>query len=193
MNAPTDALEDLRKIYRSAKVVCSGKYLTTVNEFADQIPALRPDVLWNIAKLACDKLNTPATKLLVEEDKGGPIGTAVSLRSGLPLSMARFYPYETGSEFVESVSSEYIGGKLHINGLEKCDKIVIVEDTISTGGTIVAMVNAIKKIGAEVVQVIAVVEKVQNGGVAKVLEETGIRVETLLKIEIKGMNVNVLN
>lgn len=39
----------LKEIYQSAKVVNSGKTLTTVNEFTDQLPALRPEVLIEVA------------------------------------------------------------------------------------------------------------------------------------------------
>lgn len=40
----------LEEVYRNARVVNSGAALTTVNEFTDQIPALRPEVLMEVAQ-----------------------------------------------------------------------------------------------------------------------------------------------
>jgi adenine phosphoribosyltransferase len=39
----------IKNVYETARVVNSGNHLTTVNELTDQIPALRPKVLWKAA------------------------------------------------------------------------------------------------------------------------------------------------
>jgi adenine phosphoribosyltransferase len=75
----------IKNVYETARVVNSGNHLTTVNELTDQIPALRPKVLWKAA-LEIVKMGSFAwIKILCEEDKGGPIGTAVSLITDIPL------------------------------------------------------------------------------------------------------------
>ena len=48
---------------------------------------------------------------------------------------------------------------MFINGVKKGDKVVLMDDVMSTGGTIMAIVLALKKIGAEVVDVVVIVEK----------------------------------
>jgi len=83
----------LAEIYKNAKVVNSGKALTTVNEFTDQLPALRPNVLIEVAYEILKHLNCDFDKIVTEEDKGAPLATTISLLTGKPLAMARWYPY----------------------------------------------------------------------------------------------------
>lgn len=181
----------LREVYRNAGVVDSGRYATTVNEFTDQLPALRPEVLQEAAQAVLHGAPRGVTKVVVEEDKGVPLGAAVSLLSHLPLAIAREYGYELPSQKVD-YDSEYKQGALYLNGVVAGDRVMIVDDTVSTGGVLVALIQAVRAQGAEVVDVVAVVEKVQNGGVARVQRETGVRVRTLLPIEIVERRVMVI-
>jgi adenine phosphoribosyltransferase len=79
-----------------------------------------------------------------------------------------------------------------VNGIDPGDRVTVIDDTISTGGTLVALLRAVQTIGAEVHDVVALVEKIDNGGVARVFEKCGIRVKTLLKIQIVDGRVIVL-
>lgn len=72
------------------------------------------------------------------------------------------------------------------------DKVAIIDDTISTGGALIALVKAIRAAGAEVSEIICVVEKIGNGGVARVLEATGLHVKTVLKIFVTENGVEVV-
>ena len=185
----------LEDVYRNADVVNSGKELTTVNEFADQIPALRPQVLMEVAQRSIRLMDLTATKIVTEEDKGAPLATAVSLLTGIPLAMARWYPYSLGclNEQVVDISSEYFDGKLYLNGIGRDDRVVIVDDTLSTGGTIVSLVDAVRASGGEVVGVICAVEKVGSGGMGEVFEKTGILVKTIIKINVRAGGVEVID
>lgn len=182
----------LKQVYENAKVIKTGEHFTTVNEFTDQIPALRPKVLWQAA-LEINKIGTfNCNKILCEEDKGAPIGTAVSLITGIPLAIARWYPYMLPEELSVPITCEYYKGNLYVNGIEDGDRITIVDDTISTGGTIISMVEAIRKRNAHIEEIIAVVEKVNYNGVKKVKEMTGIDVKTILKIQVENGAVKVI-
>ena len=181
----------LSEVYGNAGVVDSGRYATTVNEFTDQLPALRPEVLREAAAAVAEVAPRGFDKVVVEEDKGVPLGTAVSLVADVPLAVAREYTYELPSHRVD-YSSEYKGGVLYLNGVLAGDRVLIVDDTISTGGVLVALIRAVRDLGAEVTGVVAVVDKIQNGGVARVLDETGVTIQTLLPIEIVDGRVVVV-
>lgn len=71
------------------------------------------------------------------------------------------------------VSPEFLGSS---------DKILIVDDFLATGRTIMALVHLAQQIGAEVIGVGAVIEKSFEGGRSK-LEEMGLRVRSLAVIE----------
>lgn len=175
----------LEEVYEGAATVPSGRHRTTVNEFTDQSPALRPAVL----REAVDRLVAIGTfdsdKILVEEDKGAILGGAVSLAVGLPLAVARWYSYDLGDRSVSvPIESEYFSGTLYVNGVEQGDRLTIVDDTISTGGTLTALIEAVHAAGAKVTEVLTVVEKAENGGRQKVAERFGVEIRSLLRIGV---------
>jgi len=183
----------LKEVYRSAKVVGSGTKYTTVNEFTDQLPALRPQVLWEAALEVVKAGEFDVDKIVTEEDKGAPLGALVSVMTNRPLAVARWYPYSLGlhNEVKVAIKSEYYQGTLYLNGIEKGDRVAIVDDTISTGGALVALINAVRQAGGHVTEVICVVEKIGNNGVRKVYDETGITVRSILKIHVSENGVDV--
>jgi len=182
----------LRSVYEQAQVVFSGRYYTTINELTDQVPALRPQVLWRAALEVARLGDFNADKVLCEEDKGAPLGTVVSLVTGLPLAIARWYPYAMPVGIKVPIDSEYFVGDLYVNGIEAGDRVTIVDDTISSGGTLISLIEAVRRAGAEVHDAVALVEKVDNGGVAKVAQATGVRIKTGMRIRIIDRRVIVL-
>jgi adenine phosphoribosyltransferase len=184
-------LKGLRTVYQQAGVVFSGRFETTVNELTDQLPALRPEIMDEAANAILSLGNFDCDKVLVEEEKGAALGGVVALRAGLPLAMARRYNYAIPS-FKVRLESEYIEGDLYVNGIEPGDRVTVIDDTISTGGTLIALLRAVEAMGAQVHDVVALVEKVDNAGVARVFEACGVRVKTLLKIQIVDGRVVVL-
>ncbi len=187
------SLEILRDVYENARVVRSGKYLTTINELCDQVPALRPQTLRAAVEEALSFGTFGANKILSEEDKGAAIAAAVSMETNLPLCMARWYPYHLPDQITVDIKNEYFSGTLFVNGIMPGDKIFIVEDTLSTGGTMVALIEAVRKAGADVVGAVAIVEKVANEGHDFVWIKTGIDVKTCMQIHVTEQGVEVLN
>lgn len=183
----------LEEIYKKARVVRSGKSLTTVNEFTDQIPALRPAVLMEVAHKVVKLANLDVSKIVTEEDKGAALATTVSLLTGIPLAMARWYSYSLGdaNEQVVSIDSEYFKGQLYLNGIEAGDRVIIVDDTLSSGGAVIALVDAVKGAGAEVVDIVCAVEKIGNAGADNVRDATGLLVKTVIKVAVGEDRVTI--
>lgn len=184
----------LEQVYKDAKVVNSGGAYTTVNEFTDQIPALRPAVLVEVAQRIVRLMDLNVSKIVTEEDKGAALATTVSLLTGIPMAMARWYPYSLGTinEQVVSIDSEYFQGEMYLNGIEAGDRAAIIDDTLSTGGAIVALTEAIRSAGGELLDVVCAVEKVGNGGFEKVRKMTGLSVKSVLKIKVNESGVSVV-
>ncbi len=184
----------LEEVYKAARVVHSGRALTTVNEFTDQLPALRPEVLIEVAQALIRNMDLGASKIVTEEDKGAPLATAVSLLSGIPMAMARWYSYSLGdlNEKKVNIKSEYFEGCLYLNGINSGDRVVIVDDTLSTGGAIIALIEAVRRCEGEVIDVICAVEKLGGNGVDNVFSKTGIRVKTIMKIVVEEDVVRVV-
>jgi len=71
---------------------------------------------------------------------------------------------------------------MFINNVRRGDRVVFVDDVISTGGTLLAIVKALRTLGAEVVDVLIVFEKTREK--ARMEKELGIRIKTLLKVDV---------
>jgi adenine phosphoribosyltransferase len=87
---------------------------------------------------------------------------------------------------------EYASGQLFLNGIEKGDRVIIVDDMVSTGGTMLALIEAVKKAEAKIVDIVCVAEKVEYEGVARIKHETGHKVKTLLQVSVAGERSKVL-
>jgi len=89
-----------------------------------------------------------------------------------------------------SQSTGYSKGVLYINGLKKGDRIIIVDDVISTGGTLLALVRALKIMGVEVTDVISVIGR--GDGYLK-LKELGVEPKILVTIDVSEKGVEIKN
>ena len=66
--------------------------------------------------------------------------------------------------------------------LKEGDWVFLVDDVVSTGGTMTAVIKALKRIGTEIVDVMAIIEK--GDGKEFVEKETGIKVNTLVRANV---------
>ena len=62
--------------------------------------------------------------------------------------------------------------------------MIIIDDTVSTGGTMVALIEAVRRAGAEVTEALVVTEKPANGGVAAVRARCGVLVKPVLRVTV---------
>jgi xanthine phosphoribosyltransferase len=128
------------------------------------------------------------TKVLTAEISGIAPALTTALALGVPVVYGRKTkpitmpavvfranaPSHTKDQDVQlMVSPEFLG---------KDDKILVIDDFLATGYTILALVHLAQQAGAEVVGVGAVIEKSFEGGRAK-LEAMGLRVRSLAVIE----------
>lgn len=165
-----------------------------INPLTEQTPATSAQLLRETANWIIETGNFKnSSKIVGEEDKGAIIVAAVSLLSNLPFGLARWYPSGLeGQQKVEFIS-EYANGTMYLNGIEEGDNVIIVDDMISTGGTLIALIKAIRNAGANITDVVCVGEKIEYGGVSLVEKETGCKVKTLVQISLKGTTSQVIS
>ena len=169
------------------------KFKFLVNPLTKQIPATSADLLQAATDWIVETGNfEQSNKIAGEEDKGAILVASTSLATGLPFGMARWYPTGLDGQISVDFEMEYASGKLFINGVEKEDRVIIVDDMISTGGTMLALIHAIQLAKAEIVDIVCVAEKIEYAGVQRIYDETGYEVKTLVKISVSGERSKVI-
>jgi len=184
-------LENIKKSLLEAPVIKKGDYDYFVHPITDGIPLVEPRVMEEIAEVIPEYANLDVDKIVCVEAMGIHIATALSLKTRIPFVVVRKRQYGlTGEVDVHQVTG-YSHGNLYINGLNKGDRIILVDDVVSTGGTMIAVLNALKSMGVDVVDVLAVMEK--GKGKQMVEYETGIKVKTLLKVKVENGKVVIVD
>lgn len=179
--APT--LDVLRDSFRTAPIVKRGAYHYFVHPLTDSIPPVEPDLVAEVCHAIQAVADfSDADLILTIEAMGIHLGAVLSQQTRLPFYIVRKRQYWLPGEIVVDQSTGYSKGKLYINGIQPGTKVVVVDAVISTGGTYVGVLNALKEHGIEVADVVAVIER--GDGVAEVKEKTGFDVKTLVKIDV---------
>jgi len=177
------ALDRLRASLNDCPVVLFGAYEYFVHPITDGIPLGDPKVLGEVmdglARLGdwsrCDKIVTA-------ESMGFPLATGLSMRVHKPYVFVRKRQYGLPGEVSLKQTTGYSKTDMFINNIRRADRIVFVDDVISTGGTLVAIVNALRTIGAEIADILIVFEKTRDK--ARFEKELGVRIKTLLKVDV---------
>lgn len=102
---------------------------------------------------------TDVDYIVAAEAMGIPIGSAISLMTDIPLNIIRKRSYGLLGECEVKQQTGYSHGQMFINGIKKGDRVVIVDDVISTGGTIRGILIAMNEIGAEVTDICFAIRK----------------------------------
>ena len=69
-----------------------------------------------------------------------------------------------------------------MNDLHAGEKILLIDDVVSTGGTIIALLNTLKDLGLEIKSTVAVIEKGEGKNIVK--KETGVDVLSIVKLDV---------
>ncbi len=176
-------------VYEAAGYIQTGpkrENYTTINELTDQVPAMRPETLEAAGQALYQLWPMIGNKILSEEDKGAVLAGYFSILSGRSLAMARRYSYKLPDAVTVDYRMEYGSGTLTVNGVRAGDQLTIIDDTLATGGTAIAIAKAAKGMGAEVVEMRVVVEKLGMGGRQRIYEELGIDVRAVIGITLNG-------
>ncbi|RLF60366.1 MAG: adenine phosphoribosyltransferase, partial [Thermoplasmata archaeon] len=127
-------------------------------------------------------------RIVTMEAMGIPLATSLSLATGIPFTIIRKRKYGLPGEREVSQKTGYSETKLYINGIGEGDEIVIVDDVLSTGGTLVAVVDALKEMGVVIKGIFIAVNK---GNREEVERRIGMRITTLVDISVDD-EVNIL-
>jgi Adenine/guanine phosphoribosyltransferases and related PRPP-binding proteins len=174
--------EKLKISLIKAPVIKKGEYNYFVHPITDGIPLVEPSILEEAADGISKFGNMEVDKIVCVEAMGIHIATALSIKTRIPFVVVRKRVYGLDGEVPVHQMTGYSQGELYINGLHKGDRIILIDDVVSTGGTMIAVLNALKQMEVEIVDVMVVIEKGNGKDIVK--RETGFTVKSLVKVNI---------
>ena len=110
------------------------------------------------------------------------LATALSLATDIPFVVIRKRQYGLPGEKEVYQKTGYGSSKLYVNDLHEGERILLIDDVVSTGGTLVALIKTLKDMGLDLKSVVAIIDK--GHGKETVKKETGIDVLSLVKLDV---------
>jgi adenine phosphoribosyltransferase len=153
-------LERLIESLETCPLVPRGDYNYFIHPITDGVPLVEPALLREVAVAMVKALDLNAVdKIVVTEAMGIHIGSVISLMTDIPMNIVRKREYRLPGEIVIDQATGYSRGKLYINGICEGDRVVIVDDVISTGGTVRALLPALDQAKADVADICFAIQR----------------------------------
>ncbi|HII06627.1 MAG TPA: purine phosphoribosyltransferase family protein [Methanotrichaceae archaeon] len=182
-------LERLKKSLLEAPIYKRGDYNYFIHPITDGVPEVRPELIREVVTHIIRTADLDVDKIVTIEAMGIHIGTALSLFTDVPLVIIRKRKYGLPGEIEVNQVTGYSKGQLYLNKIYPGDRVIVVDDVISTGGTALATLGALKAAGAEVKDVIVVIER---GMGAEKLKSQGHQIKTMLRVDADESGVRIL-
>lgn len=123
-------------------------------------------------------------KVVGIESRGFIIGAPVAYQLGkgfVPIRKQNKLPAQTiGRDYQLEYGTDRI--EIHVDAIQRGDRVLLIDDLIATGGTAEAAVKLIQDMGGEVVECCFVIDLPDVGGRAR-LENSGCKVFSLCEFE----------
>ena len=172
---------------KKSPIVNKNGYSYVIHPITDGIPYIEPELLEEVANEII-KLMPDCDKIVTMEAMGIPIAAAISLKTGIPFNIIRKKKYGLEEEIEVKQKTGYSESNLYINGIKKGEDIVIVDDVVSTGGTLKAVVKEIKKIA----NIKGIFIAIGKGDLSKIENEIGMKINTIVNIRVNKNEVEIL-
>ena len=181
--------ERLRASIMQSQVVDVNGYPYLIHPVTDGIPWMDPDILDDIVGWMVTVGSFDCDCIIAPESMGIPLAVTLSLMTRIPYSILRKRPYGIEGEIPVEYTTGYSDRMIYINGLKKGDRVVIVDDVLSTGGTMSAILDALRENGITVVDVLVVFSK--GPGKEDLRRRLGINFKRMLDISVENGSVTV--
>ena len=178
------SIEHLKKSLYEAPIVKKGDYDYVIHPITDGVPYITPELLKEVS----DEMKKHIKKygkfkrIVTMEAMGIPLASALSLDLGIPFTIIRKREYGLPGEVSVEQVTGYSKSKLYINGLQKGDKIVIVDDVLSTGGTLRAVLSVFKKMSVNVIGVFIAINK--GSHIQEISKEFNVPITSIVDIDV---------
>ncbi|RNJ25945.1 hypoxanthine/guanine phosphoribosyltransferase [Halosegnis longus] len=180
-------MERLRDSLHDAPIIDKDGYEYLVHPISNGVPVLDPALLREVVVGMVRRADLEVDKIVAPEAMGIHIATALSLQTDVPLVVIRKREYGLAGEVALHQQTGYSSSEMFINDVEPGDRVLIVDDLLSTGGTLAAICGALDDIGADIADIVVALRKVGDNA----LDETDYDVKSLLDITVADGEVTI--
>lgn len=183
----------LKESLINAPIIWKGDYPYFIHPITDGVPRLEPEVLKAVIELSVPLIDWGTVDMILGiEAMGLPLMAPLSMRTGIPMVIGRKRQYGLEGEIEINQETGYSKGSIFLNDIKQGENLVIIDDVLSTGGTIRSVIEGVKKTGAIIQNIVVVVEK--GPGMATLQKDyPEIRFDSLVKLEMDGEKVVILD
>jgi adenine phosphoribosyltransferase len=185
------ALAALDASLEQALVLDRNGYPYLVHPLLDGVPRCPPELVqawvdWARRQPMCRE----ATLLLAPEAMGLPLVAPLALALALPFGIVRKRKYGLPGEQVAYAETGYGGeAALHVNDVGPGDRILVVDNVLSTGGTLGSLLGTLAGMGCAVVGTLVALDK---GTARQRLEQQhGVAIEVMRTIRVEAGKVRI--
>ncbi len=169
--------------FEKCPVVDRNGYPYFVHPLTDGVPRMDPEMLREVLDWIKSVGNLDCDLILLPEAMGIPLGVPLSLELGIPYAVIRKKSYGLDGEIPVEQHTGYSSSVMNINDVRRGERVVLIDDVVSTGGTLISMIRALReRAGAEILDVIVPVDK--SNGAEIVRRETGIAIKTMVEVSV---------
>lgn len=180
----------LSKSIDDAIIIKKGDYEYFIHPLTDGF-VIEPDLLFDVAiEIDCliyQKTKDKFDKILTIEAMGIPL--AISIMSK-PIIIARKRKYGLPGEIHCKQKTGYSENDLYINGLKPGESVVIIDDVISTGGTIRSLIKVLRENKIKIEAIVILFDK--NFVCEQIRKEFNMRICSLVDVRIENNKLVML-
>lgn len=133
----------------------------------------QPDVLAALGKMLADRVSPDTDRIAGAELGAVPLAAAAGMAANKPIV------------FIRNQKKDYGTAKQVEGVLNPGDKVLIVEDVLTTGGQVLEAVKTLQDLGAKVQRIVAVIDRLE--GARENIEKAGIDFESLFTSKDLGI------
>ena len=180
-------MERLLASLESAPIIDKNGYEYLVHPLSNGVPMLEPELLREVVVEIIRTADLNVDKIAAPEAMGIHLATAVSLQTDIPLVVIRKRAFGLEGEVALHKETGYSDSELYINDIDAGDRVLILDDVLSTGGTLAAVCEALEDIGAEVADIVVVFRKIGPSA----LDNTPFEATSLVDITVENGAVRI--
>ncbi len=180
-------MDPLEESLHEAPIIDKDGYEYMVHPISNGVPVLDPALLREVVVKVIRVADLDVDKIVAPEAMGIHLATALSLQTDVPLIVIRKRSYGLEEEVSLHKTTGYSESEMYINDIDAGDRVLVLDDLLSTGGTLAAICDALDDIGADIADIVVVIRKIGDSA----LDDTAYEATSLVDITVEDGDVTI--